>query len=351
MDFKLVNEYTKDLTVLYVEDNESLRISTEKVFSNFFRHVDIAIDGDDGLETYFDYQKEHGYYYDLVISDINMPLMDGIEMCKEILAHNSTQSIIFITAHNEPSYLLEAIKMGASGFLIKPMVLDEFANMLYKVCQAISDRKMVQQYYDQIEEMAMQMHEQNSELQKKNEELEKSLRVLDTMVYKEQQIPVEQTSNSYDEDRIKEQVATLVNEDLPELKDLQSDIDTLLIAIISSNIDNEIVLKNLPMIAENFSRFSNILQYYSFYHNLGTHMQKFAEFIQTTSLPEEESLKTNIFLLFESFIFVLEKWQNDLLSYGEDKLNFLDASLISDMHMITNLWAQVEEPVEEVELF
>jgi YesN/AraC family two-component response regulator len=351
MDFKLVNEYTKDLTVLYVEDNESLRISTKKVFDNFFRHVDVAIDGDDGLETYHEYRKEQGCYYDLVISDINMPLMDGIEMSKEILVHNSTQAIIFITAHNESSYLHDAIKMGASGFLIKPLVLDEFANMLYKVCQAISDRKMVQQYYDQIEEMAMQMHEQNSELQKKNEELEKSLRLLDTMVYKEHQVSTESVLNSNDEDRIKEQVATLVTDDLPELKELQSDIDALLISIISNDLDNEILSNNLPLIADNFSRYSNILQYYSFYHDLGNHMQEFAEFIKITHLPEDDNLQKDIFLLFESFIFVLQKWQNDLLTYGKDKLNYLDDSLISDMSMITNLWAQVEAPVEELELF
>jgi len=350
MDFKLVNEYTKDLTVLYVEDNESLRNSTKKVFDNFFKHVDIAIDGDDGLEMYLEYRKEQGCYYDLVISDINMPLMDGIEMSKEILVHNSMQAIIFITAHNESSYLHDAIKMGASGFLIKPLVLDEFATMLYKVCQAISDRKMVQQYYDQIEEMAMAMHEQNSELQKRNEELEKSLRLLDTMVHKEQQPPVETPINIHD-DRIIEQIASLVNDDLPELKELQSDIDTLLISIISSNRENEILSTNLPLIADNFSRYSNILQYYSFYHELGNHMQNFAEFIKTTPLPNEENLKKDIFLLFESFIFVLHKWQDDLLSYGEDKLNYLDASLVSDMSMITNLWAQVDVSVEEVELF
>jgi len=350
MDFKLVHEYTKDLTILYVEDNESLRVSTQKVFDNFFKHVDIAIDGDDGLETYLQYRKEQGVYYDLVISDINMPLMDGIEMSKEILVHNSTQSIIFITAHNEASYLHDAIKMGASGFLIKPLVLDEFATMLYKVCQAISDRKMVQQYYDQIEEMAMAMQEQNSELQKRNEELEKSLRLLDTMVYKEHQTPSE-TSISCHDDRVIEQISSLVNDDLPELKELQSDIDTLLISIISSDREHEVLSTNLPLIADNFSRYSNILQYYSFYHDLGNHMQEFAEFIKITPLPKEENIRKDIFLLFESFIFVLQKWQNDLLSYGEDKLNFLDDSLVSDMRMITNIWAQVEVETEEVEIF
>jgi len=355
MDFKLVHEYTKDLTILYVEDNESLRASTQNVFNNFFKNVDVAIDGDDGLEMYLSYHKEQGQYYDLVITDINMPVMDGVEMSKEILSHNSTQSVIFITAHNEASYLLEAIKMGASGFLIKPLKIDEFANMLYKVCQAISDRKMVQQHYAQLEEMAIQMQEQNEELQKKNEELEKSLRVLDTMVYKEQHTKVEQTTKSAtsstenDIERLQEQISFLVKDDLPELQELYMEVDTLLIGIISSRGDSEIVLENLPKIAEHFSRFSAILHYYSFYHELSKAMNEFAEFIKTAPLPEEEEKKVNIFLFFESFIYVLGKWQNDLRSCSADKLNYLDASLISDMSMIASLWNVVEE-VEELEL-
>ncbi len=355
MDFKLVHEYTKDLNILYVEDNESLRTSTTNVFNNFFKNVNVAIDGDDGLEMYLSYRKEQGQYYDLVLTDINMPVMDGIEMSKEILVHNSAQSIIFITAHNEASYLLEAIKMGASGFLIKPLKIDEFANMLYKVCQAICDRKMVQQHYDQIEEMAMQMQGQNDELQKKNDELQKSLRVLDTMVYKEQRTVVEKTVEPVtclignDTERIQEQISYLVKDDLPELQEISFEVDTLLIEIISNGADSEIAAENLPKIAEQFSRFSTILQYYSFYHELSRAMNEFSEFIKTAPLPEEEEKRVNIFLFFESFIYVLGKWQNDIQTCGVDKLNYLDASLISDMSMIASLWNVVEE-VEELEL-
>jgi CheY-like chemotaxis protein len=355
MDFKLVHEYTKDLTILYVEDNESLRMSTQNVFNNFFRQVDVAIDGDDGLEMYLSYHKEYGAYYDLVITDINMPVMDGIEMSKKILADNSAQSVIFITAHNESSYLLEAIKMGASGFLIKPLKIDEFANMLYKVCQSICDRKMVQQHYEQIEEMSFQMQSQNDELQKKNDELEKSMRVLDTMVYKEQRSKSEQIVESAtcsigsDVESIQEQISYLIKDDLPELQELYFEIDTLLIGIISSGGDSEIVSENLPMIAKHFFRFSTILYYYSFYNELSKSINGFAEFIKTAPLPEEEEKRVNIFLFFESFIYVLGKWQNDLGSCSVDKLNYLDASLISDMSMIASLWDRVEE-VEELEL-
>jgi YesN/AraC family two-component response regulator len=342
MDFKLVHEYTKDLTILYVEDNESLRLSTQKVFDNFFKQVDIAIDGDDGLEMYLNHRKEFGSYYNLVITDISMPVMDGVQMSKEILTHNSTQSIIFVTAHNESSYLLEAIKMGASGFLIKPLKIDEFANMLYKVCQAISDRKMVQQHYDQIEEMAMQMQAQNEELQKKNKELEKSVRVLDTFVYKKHSLQAQEQleANNFSEDaqRVQEQISYLVRDDLPELKELHNEIDSLLIEIISSGNNRDIIFSNLPQISSNFSTYASILQLYSFYIDLSNTMFDLAKVIEANNLPDDEENRSNIFLFLESFMHVLGKWQNSLDTLEQDKLNYLDASLINDMTTISNMW-------------
>ncbi len=356
MDFKLVYEYTKELTVLYVEDNESLRESTYKVFNNFFKQVDIAIDGDDGLEMYSAFHQKHGEYYDLVISDINMPVMDGVEMGQEILVHNFAQSIIYITAYNEISYLLEAIKMGVSGFLIKPLKIDEFANMLYKVCQSICDRKMVDQHYDQIEEMAMQMQSQNDELQKKNDELEKSMRVLDTMVYKEHHVQVEKTVElepcllANDTERIQEQISYLVKDDLPELKELHHEIDSLLIEIISCNGDLHSISENIPEMATHFSSYASILQLYSFYGELSKSMLDLTHIIKSVQLPDEEESRLNIFLFLESFMHVLGKWQDDLALLQQDKLNYLDASMISDMVTISNMWKQEVAPIEEFEL-
>ncbi len=356
MDFKLVHEYTKDLTILYVEDNESIRISTYKVFKNFFAHVDTAIDGDDGLEMFLAYHKAHNRYYDLVISDISMPIMDGIDMGKEILSYHLSQPIIFISAYNETEYLLEAIRMGVSGFLIKPLKVEELATILYKTCQAIHDKRLIHDHYDQIEEYSAQLQAQNSELQKKNEALEKSLRVLDTMVYKENSIPVEKaqvpltSSLCDDKDRIQEQISHLVRDDLPELTDLHLEIDALLIEIISSGAEPSVANENLRKMAADFSRYAYILQLYSFYHELSSAMREFTRLINTVSLPRDKESRLNIFLFLESFMYVLGKWQKDLHIVEHDKLNYLDASLISDMETISNMWKQEVAPVESCEL-
>ena len=149
---KLILENSKKLTVLYVEDDEEILESTRKLFLNYFSDVDIAKDGIEALEKYDEYYKENDVYYDLVISDISMPNMDGLELAKSLKATCIEQAIILVTAHDEVNFLHSAIDVGVNGFLKKPMELDELKTVLYKTTQKIADSKIVQQHYEQIEE-------------------------------------------------------------------------------------------------------------------------------------------------------------------------------------------------------
>ena len=75
---------TNTLNILYVEDDESARQQTIKMLKNYFTNIDVAIDGKDGLENFDKYFIENNKYYDLIITDIQMPIMNGISMIKEI---------------------------------------------------------------------------------------------------------------------------------------------------------------------------------------------------------------------------------------------------------------------------
>ena len=98
IDNKLILENSKKLNVLYIEDDNFLRHTTLKLLLNFFNSVDESIDGRDGLEKYNSYYEDTNSYYDIVISDINMPNLDGIDMVEEVKSINSQQVVIFITA-------------------------------------------------------------------------------------------------------------------------------------------------------------------------------------------------------------------------------------------------------------
>ncbi len=153
IDNKLIFENSKSLNVLYVEDDDVLRKITMKLFSNYFNNVDVAVDGLDGLGKYEACENEHGVKYDIVITDLNMPNMDGLEMSQKIKKLYIKQVIIFVTAFNETQYLHDAVDLGVNGFLTKPIEVEQLKKVLYTTTQIVSDRKLVQEHYDQIESL------------------------------------------------------------------------------------------------------------------------------------------------------------------------------------------------------
>jgi CheY-like chemotaxis protein len=362
IDLKLVYEYTKNLHVLYVEDNEALRESTLKVLHNFFSHVDAAFDGREGVDKYKTFQHQHEKAYDLVISDINMPHLNGIEMSEKILEIEPNQSIIFITAHNEVEYLHKAIKLGVSSFLLKPLNLQDLAAVLYKVCQAISDRVLVQEHYKMIEDMNQQLESQNQALEAKNREQERLLRLLDTIGIKapqkrqaqEKEMQEDQHVLSVDdkESSYYEQIEQLIREDLPELQELHESLDSVIISVI----DSRDIQKRDALIAElpvNFSRYASILGMYSSFEALTSAMQNLTKAMIEHPLPEDESQIGEIFTFLEAFMYILGKWQKDLLEQESEKVKQLDVSIIGDLETITNMWLAKKEDMEncEVEFF
>ena len=133
----------EDLTVLYVEDSYIVRESTYDMMKEFFTHVDVAEDGVDGLQKYKKFHEEHDEYYDIVFTDINMPKMNGIKMSEAILIENKMQNIVVISAHNESDYLLKLINMGISNFILKPIEIIQFQNVISRLAHAILNEKML----------------------------------------------------------------------------------------------------------------------------------------------------------------------------------------------------------------
>ena len=150
---KLILENSKNLNILYVEDDDELRKSTTQLFLNFFNSVDTAVDGLDGLEKYKQYNEDNAYNYDLVISDISMPNMDGMKMCESIKKNCCEQAVVLITAHDEINFLHDAIYLGVNGFLTKPIDINQLQTVLYKTTQKIVDQNLLNKHYKQIEDL------------------------------------------------------------------------------------------------------------------------------------------------------------------------------------------------------
>ncbi len=133
----LYNE-SKHLSILIVEDHLSLRTRIVEILSDLFAQVDEAQNGVDALKKYMAYQQQHGKYYDLVISDIQMPQMNGIDLTAEIYALHEEQPIVILSAHQDAKYLLALINFGVAQFITKPVEQDQMLQTLYHVCKKIN---------------------------------------------------------------------------------------------------------------------------------------------------------------------------------------------------------------------
>jgi phosphoserine phosphatase RsbU/P len=166
-------EFSKDINVLYVEDDNHLREDTLRLLSTFFKKIDPAINGQDGLEKY-----QTGNY-EIVISDLRMPVMDGIEMVKRIKEINDDQIILITSAHDESKYLLELISMGVNNFILKPLDIKRFLLVMEKTVELVRLRKMESDYKIELEETVKlrtkELHELNKELEEYNLTLEQKV--------------------------------------------------------------------------------------------------------------------------------------------------------------------------------
>ncbi len=106
-----------------------------------FKKVDTATNGKDGIDKYLSYFKQHNQYYDIVITDVNMPKLSGIELTKLIYEENKQQPIIVVSAYNDSGNLLEFVNIGIKQFLIKPLDSNKILDILFEVANEILDKK------------------------------------------------------------------------------------------------------------------------------------------------------------------------------------------------------------------
>jgi DNA-binding response OmpR family regulator len=109
-----INEF-KNIKILFVEDEDNIRINATSYLKRLFDEVYEAKDAFEAFEI-IEYKKPH-----IIITDINMPKINGLEMIKKIREKGLDTNIIVLSAFTQTSYLLEAIELGLIKYLIKPI--------------------------------------------------------------------------------------------------------------------------------------------------------------------------------------------------------------------------------------
>jgi len=137
-------EFSKTLKVLYVEDDKDSRQYTLLILDDIFKDITIAVDGIDGLNK-FKTNK-----FDLIISDINMPNMDGIKMLENIRATDIDIPFIILSAYDDIKYLMDSIKSGIDGYIVKPINLDQLSHTMIKIFKKMKKSIEIDEYKKKI---------------------------------------------------------------------------------------------------------------------------------------------------------------------------------------------------------
>ncbi len=114
-------------TILIADDAAFMRMRSAQLVKELGHEVIEAEDGAEAVEAY----KKHKP--DAVLLDITMPVMDGMEALKEILELDPDAKVAMVTAMGQQQVIMEAIKMGAKDFVVKPFDADRIQTALWKL--------------------------------------------------------------------------------------------------------------------------------------------------------------------------------------------------------------------------
>ncbi len=159
-------KFLKNLTLLYVEDEEF----TRKMFATFLqRLVGVLIVAKNGAEGVAAYRE---FTPDIVMTDINMPIMDGLTMVREIrtIDTGAQVPILFLTAHEEVSFLKSSITLGTTEYLVKPVNTGKLVEALRMCARQLHDEKMLREDKEQMVTFNEQLEKRVAEEVGKNRE-------------------------------------------------------------------------------------------------------------------------------------------------------------------------------------
>ena len=131
-------EFSKTLKVLYVEDNKTTREVALLLFGKFFDNICVSVDGEDGLEKFIEKKKlEQSEHFHIIISDLNMPKMNGLDMIQEIKKIDSFVDVILVSSYDEKNFLGESSHLNIMGYIDKPLEMLKVNEILIKAIKSI----------------------------------------------------------------------------------------------------------------------------------------------------------------------------------------------------------------------
>lgn len=156
------------ISLLYVEDDQASRHKLSEIIRHRYPDLELLTseNGEEGLDTFRVYQPE------IVITDINMPVSNGIRMATEIKSTNPSTEIIALTAYTNAPYLLQAIEIGISHYILKPIDVEQIFKIIDRTLATIRSERVIAQQNNVIRDLNTELAQKAAELELANQELE-----------------------------------------------------------------------------------------------------------------------------------------------------------------------------------
>lgn len=142
----------QNITALYVEDEIAIRDAISTLLTPLFKRLIIGENGAEGLELYTQNQDS----IDVIITDINMPKMNGLDMLDKIKEINPFVPMLITTAHNDTSFLHRAIDVGVTGYINKPIDIRKLLDVIKKNILPLVEKKQLEEQIREQQEKEIQ---------------------------------------------------------------------------------------------------------------------------------------------------------------------------------------------------
>lgn len=249
-----------DLKLLYIEDDENIRTIFESFFRRRISDVYTAINGQDGFILFKELKP------DLIVTDIEMPLLDGISMIKKIRELDENIPIIVTSAHSDKDYLMNLINLNVTRFVIKPIDKTNLKTVIADAIELINLRK------NDIK--------QKEEINKHNIALEEKVREKVTELKAKETLLIQQSKMA----QMGNMIGVIAHQWKQPLNIISLTNELLKIIIDKDNIDKKDCFEQLQMISEQIKF-------------MDTTMNDFKNFFSTKVVNEEFHIKSSVMMI------------------------------------------------------
>lgn len=337
-----------DMKLLIVEDDLTLQQQFKQFLSRFFGTVDIA---NNGIEGWLKYEEKS---YDLIITDLTMPSMDGMELSRKIRASSDTQNILVMSAHSESNKLIELINIGVDGFLLKPLNLENALRQLHKTCQLIYDRKILEFFNNMLEGDNKDLRSSNIELECALNELKRSKMMENSSAssaVEKRELSESERMMLYTRSDKMSAVDFHINypfelDKTNEELELLEDSFNLLLVNSETKIDRGTLITLTKIIREYAREIEMIPQFSAIAYGI---KELAITFESVNDAEKLHSIMPMITSLFDN----LENWRRSIFFYrNAEDIHYLDNSLISDALSLQGILSNTQTTSDsDIELF